>query len=147
MLRPFDRLARFIARFRYPVSLPEDVAETLGIEVSNFLSFDELIKKLSCCHSNPLRLAKYMPRRQAENAFQHATCIDRFGRKTLVSYYFPEGWVEFVLEYDGDGLLRRMYLRHKGVESEQGEEVGLCCSYIGHRMGKKPPFRRHLTVG
>lgn len=146
MLRPFDRITRFLARFRYPVTLPEDVAETLGLEVSNFLSFDELIKKLTCCNSNPLRLAKYMPRREAEHAFQHATCIDRFGRKTLVSYYFPEGWVEFVLEYDTEMLLRRIYLRHKGVEAEEGEEVNLCCSYIGHRLDKKRHFRQPVSL-
>lgn len=132
-IRPLDRFARFLARFRYPVALPEDVAETLGVNVSNFLTFDELIKKLSTCDSNPHRLAKYMPRREAERAFTNATCVEQFGRKTLISYYFPEGWIEFLLEFDSEMLLRRLYLRHKDIEAEEGVEVLLCCSYIGHK--------------
>lgn len=147
MIKPFDRVARFFARFRYPVTLPEDVTETLGIKVSNFLSFDELIKKLSSCNSNPLRLAKFMPRRDAELAFQHATCIEQFGKKTLISYYFPEGWIEFVLEFDHDMLLRRLYLRHKDIEAQEGVEVNLCSSYIGHRRRKHRPIKQTVTTG
>lgn len=141
-IKPFHRIARLFARFRYPVSLPEDVAEALGVNVSNFLTFDELIKKLTSCDSNPLRLAKYMPRREAELAFSHATCIERFGRKTLISYYFSEGWIEFVLEFDADTLLRRLYLRHKDIEEEEGIEVLLCCSYLGHKKMKSPSVKR-----
>ena len=134
MFKPLDRIARFFARFRYPVTLPEDVAETLGIKVSNFLSYNELIKQISNCESNPQRLARFMPRNEAESAFQHATCIERFGSKTLVSYYFTEGWVGFVLHFDSQLQLRRVYLRHKEIESEEGVEINLCCSYIGHRV-------------
>lgn len=134
MLKPFDRIARFFARFRYPVCLPEDVVETLGIQVSNFLSYNELIKQISSCQTNPLRLARFMPRNEAESAFKHATCIERFGSKTLVSYYFSEGWVGFVLQFDKQMQLRRVYLRHKDIKEEEGVEINLCCSYIGHRV-------------
>jgi len=144
MFKPFDRIARFFARFRYPVTLPEDVAESLGIKVSNFLSYNELIKKISTCESNPLRLARLMPRNEAESAFQHATCIERFGAKTLVSYYFSEGWVGFVLQFDSQMQLRRIYLRHKEIEEEEGVEINLCCSYIGHRMHYNP---NSITTG
>ena len=40
IFRPFIHL--FI-RFRYPVSMPEDVAADLGLDISNSLSFKEFI--------------------------------------------------------------------------------------------------------
>ncbi len=145
MFRSFDRLTRLLARFRHPFSLPEDVTETLGIQVSNFLSFDELINKMASSRCNPLSLAKYMPRREAEAAFRHATCVEKFGEKTLVSYFFPEGWVEFVLKFDKESRLRRIYLLHKGIDNEEGVEISLCCSYIGHRHRKRPQVERAVV--
>ncbi|MEC7838839.1 MAG: hypothetical protein VX777_02230 [Chlamydiota bacterium] len=147
MHKSLDRLTRFLARFRYPVSLPEDVTETLGVQVSNFLSFDELIKKVASSRCNPLSLAKYMPRKDAERAFQRATCIERFGEKTLVSYFFPEGWVEFILKFDRQSRLRRIYLLHKGIEDEGGIEISLCCSYIGNRPRKRAQVKHALSQG
>lgn len=129
MFKPLDRIARFFARFRHPVTLPEDVAETLGIKVSNFLSYHEFIKKISTSASNPQRLARLMPRNEAESAFQHATCIERFGYKTLVSYYFSEGWVGFVLDFDEHMQLKRIHLRHNEIKQEEGLEINLCRSY------------------
>lgn len=134
MIKPFDCISRFFARFRYPVTLPEDVAETLGVQVSNFLSYEELLQKISTCECNPLRLARFMPRNEAESAFKHATCIERFGSKTLISYYFSEGWVGFVLQFDSHMQLRRIYLRHNEIKNEEGLEINLCSSYIGHRL-------------
>lgn len=145
MKKPLDHLARFFARFWYPVTLPEDVTETLGVEVSNFLSFDELIKRITESNCNPLRLSKFMPRKDAESAFKHATCIEHFGEKTLVSYFFPEGWIEFILKFDRESRLRRIYLLHKGIQNEEGVEIDLCCSYIGNRLHKGPPFKRTVS--
>ncbi|MEM1282293.1 MAG: hypothetical protein AAGG81_01925 [Chlamydiota bacterium] len=146
MMKPLDRLARLFARFWYPVTLPEDVTETLGVEVSNFLSFDELIRRITQSNTNPLRLSKFMPRKDAEAAFQHATCIEHFGEKTLVSYFFPEGWVEFVLKFDGEARLRRIYLLHKDVKNEEGVEISLCSSYIGNRLQRRRRVERTVSV-
>jgi len=146
MHKSLDRLSRFFARFRYPVTLPEDVTETLGVQVSNFMSFDELIKKITSSRCNPLSLAKYMPRKEAERAFQRATCIEQFGEKTLVSYFFPEGWVEFVLKFDHQSRLRRIYLLHKEIEEVEGVEICLCSSYIGTRPRKELSIRRHHSL-
>lgn len=130
-----ERLSRFFARFRHPVALPEDVAETFGFSVSNFLSFTELVNMLeSSPMCSPHQLAKYMPRRDAESAFRRATCKECFKEKTIVSYYFPEGWIEFILYFDMEGRLRRIYLLHKNVKQEEGLEITLCCSYIGNRL-------------
>jgi hypothetical protein len=145
MKKPLDRLARLFARFWYPVTLPEDVTETLGVEVSNFLSFDELIKRITQSNCNPLRLSKFMPRKDAEAAFKHATSIEHYGEKTLVSYFFPEGWIEFVLKFDRESRLRRIYLLHKSIKSEEGVEVRLCCSYIGNRLEQRPVLTRTVS--
>lgn len=145
MMKPLDRLARLFARFWYPVTLPEDVTETLGVEVSNFLSFDELIKRITQSNTNPLRLSRFMPRKDAEAAFKHATCIEHFGEKTLVSYFFPQGWIEFVLKFDRESRLRRIYLLHKDINNEEGVEINLCCSYIGNRFQQRPTIKRTVS--
>lgn len=130
----WGRIVRFFARFWHPVALPEEVVETLGVEVSNFLSFGDLIRCLNSCHCHPPSLAKYMPRKDAETAFKKPTCVEKIGNKTLISYYFNEGWVEFVLHFDTDGRLRRIYLLHKEIEQDEGVEIQLSCSYIGDRF-------------
>lgn len=129
----FHRLSSLIARIWYPVALPEHVAEALGIKVSNFLSFKELIKILSQSPCSPKRLSRFMPRDAAELVFHHATCKEVFRHKTLVSYYLPEGWIEFVLCYDNEERLRRVYLNHKEIENESGVEIPLLCSNIVNR--------------
>lgn len=145
MIKSIDGLSRLFARFWYPVTLPEDVTETLGVEVSNFLSFDELINRITNSSTNPLRLSRFMPRRDAEKAFAHATCVEHFGEKTLVSYFFPQGWIEFVLKFDHESRLRRVYVQHKDIESEEGIEITLCCSYIGNRVKREAPMKQWMS--
>lgn len=133
MYNSLERLRRLIARFKYPVSLPQDVAEALGFNVSNFLSFDDFIHHLSTSKYYFSNLSKFMPRREAEAAFKRATRIEHFGDKTLISFFFPKGWLEFVLKFDRESRLRRIYLNHKGIENEEGLELFLGASYVGHR--------------
>jgi len=112
-------------RFRYPVTLPEDVAQALGIEMSNFVTFEEFVKCLidpQCC---PTRLMKYMPREKAEAAFGTAQRTERFCQDTLCSYYFNEGWMEFILKFDEKERLRRLYLLHKQIKEDKGVEISL----------------------
>lgn len=121
----FRYLSRFLLRFRYPVTLPEDVAGALGIDLSNFVTFDELIEKLlspECCPTNLLR---FMPREKAERAFLTAQRRERFSRSTLCSYYFNEGWLEFKLEFDAESQLRRLYLQHQKIPQDRGIEISL----------------------
>lgn len=120
-----DKFYRFFLRFRYPVSLPENVAEALGASVSNFLTFDQFVHRLTNPYFRPERIKKYMPREEVEKAFESAQRQERFLHKTLCSYYFSEGWVEFVLLFDENSKLRRIYLLHKSISKEEGVEIHL----------------------
>jgi len=134
-MKVLDGFLRIIARFWYPVALPEEVVETLGVEVSNFLSFDDLVKILAKSTCNPHRIARYMPRKEVEAAFRNATSRDIFRDKTLITYFFNEGSVEFVLYFDRYDLLRRVYLRHRCIQMEEGVEIPLRSSHvIGHKL-------------
>ena len=125
MLKLFKTIERTLLRFRYPVSLPEEVSEALGVPLSNYMSFKDLVKTLSEPLSSPKRLSRFMPRHVAENVFCNAAKQERFCEKTLISYHFPEGWVEFILQFDRESRLRRVYLLHKDIASDQGIELSL----------------------
>lgn len=116
---------RFSVRFRYPVSLPEDVAQALGINASNYLTFEEFVNQLVQPSCRPTKLTKFMPRDEAEAAFQTALRKERFKHNSLYSYYFSEGWMEFVLFFDEHSRLRRIYLQHKKISQEEGVEIFL----------------------
>lgn len=122
-MKALDHLYKLFLRFRYPVSLPEEVAEALGVNLSKFSSFQEFIEQLFNCR--PTRLTKFMPRKDAEKAFQNALQKDRFQQMSLFSYYFNEGWLEFVLQFDEQSRLRRLYLQHKQISQEEGIEIPL----------------------
>ena len=61
-MKAFDHLCRFFIRFRYPISLPEDIAEALGINLSNYITFDKFVSLLTCPSCKPTKLHKFMPR-------------------------------------------------------------------------------------
>lgn len=124
-MKAFDCLCRFLLRFRYPVSLPEEIAEALGVPLSNYLTYDEFVNRLACPNCRPTRLKKFMPREKAEEAFQGALRKEHFREKSLYSYYFNEGWIEFILQFDDQSRLRRIYLQHKQIEHDQGLEISL----------------------
>lgn len=110
VLKPFLQL---LIRLRYPVSLPEDVAKDLGLNISNSFTFTEFINYLTDPSHRPTKLMRFMPRHQAENIFRCALRQERFQQNSLFSYYFKGGWMEFVLEFDEHSRLRRLYIRHK----------------------------------
>lgn len=124
-MKILKNIRRFFLRFRYPVSLPEDIASALGVSIPNTLTFSEFIARLSDKHLVPTRLKKFMPREKAETIFALAVRKDRFAHNTLFSYYFPEGWIEFILWFDDQDRLRRLYLQHHGILSDQGVEINL----------------------
>ena len=124
-MKAFDWLWHVMVRFRYPVTLPEEIATDLGVSISNFITFEQFVEKLtsvSCC---PARLKRFMPRILAEAAFESAQRKERFGRNSLFSYYFQEGWLEFSLYFDDQSRLRRIYIQHKRLATEQGVEIPL----------------------
>jgi len=101
-------ISRFMSRFRHPVSLPEDVANDIGISVSNNLNFNEFLNYLSSLHCRPTKLRKYMPREEAEALFHSALKKENFAYNTFFSYYFDKGWLVLALYYDREGRLRRL---------------------------------------
>lgn len=125
MKKTLDAVYRFFPRLRYPVTLPEDIGEALGIAASNFSSFDEFVRLLTCPSCKPTRLMRFMPREKAEEAFKTAQRKERFQQNTLISYYFNEGWMEFILDFDDQSRLRRIYINHKQIEQERGIEIPL----------------------
>lgn len=120
IFRPFIHL--FI-RFRYPVSMPEDVAADLGLDISNSLSFKEFIHFLTDPSHRPSKLTRFMPREQAEDIFRLALRKERFQQNSLFSYHFKGGWMEFILQFDEQSRLRRLYIRHKDLK--QKHEIGI----------------------
>jgi hypothetical protein len=124
-MKAMDQLYRFFIRFRYPVSMPEDIATALGLDISNYVTFDQFVNLITHPTCKPTRISKYMPREKAEEAFRGAQCKDRFKRSTLFSFYFSEGWLEFTLEYDEQSLLRRVYVNHKQIKQDRGVELTL----------------------
>lgn len=122
-MKMIDSFGRFLARFRYPVSLPEDIAAALGIDISNFLTYDQFVSKICSCL--PTKIRKFMPREEAEKAFQLAISKERFQRNTLCSYEFSQGRIVFILKFDEEGRLRRLYMQQKHIISDQGLEIPL----------------------
>lgn len=124
-MKAFDLLCRFLIRFRYPISMPEDIAEALGLDLTNYITFDKFVSLLTCPNCKPTKLHKFMPRDKAELAFKNAHCKEFFKTSSLFSFYFAEGWMEFMLEFDDQSRLRRMYLHHKQIKQERGAEIQL----------------------
>lgn len=124
-MKALDWLFHLMVRLRYPVSLPEDIATDLGINTSNFLTFEEFVSQLTSKEHRPRRLTRFMPRDTAEAAFTSAQRKECFGRSSLFSYYFHEGWLEFKLHFDEKARLRRIYIQHRRLASELGIEIPL----------------------
>lgn len=124
-VRAAHNLLRFLLRFRYPVSLPEDIAIALGLELSNYMSFDQVLERLTHPSSPPLRLQRFMSRDGAEECFESAVRQEKFRRRTLCSYYFNKGWLEFELRFDEQARLRRLYLHHRSLSADRGVEIPL----------------------
>lgn len=111
-------LFKLLIRFRYPVSLPEDVATDLGLNLSNYLTFPEFIDCLIHSQQRPTKLIKFMPREQAERIFTMALRKERFKQNSLFSYHFNGGWMEFILQFDEQSRLRRLYICHKDLKQK-----------------------------
>jgi hypothetical protein len=118
-------LCRAILRFKYPMTLPEDIAADLGIQASNFLTFNEFVCQITSISCRPSKLKRFMAREAAEAAFESAQRKEKFGRSSLFSYYFHKGWLEFNLHFDDKSRLRRVYLQHKDLKEEKGIEIPL----------------------
>lgn len=121
----FAGVTRLISRFRYPVSLPEDVAHDLGMQLPNTLSFQQFLKLLTSPHQRPSKLRKYMTRETAEATFGSALRKDIFKSCSLYSYYFKKSWIVFSLYFDEKSRLRRVSLQCPTLPSLEGFDLAL----------------------
>jgi hypothetical protein len=117
-MKLFERLFHFFIRIRYPFSTPDDVAQDLGLNISRYLTFPEFIHSLINLNSPPSKLRRFMPREQAEQVFQSALRKEKFKQNSLFFYYFNGGWMEFMLQFDEESRLRRLYIRHKDLKQK-----------------------------
>lgn len=117
-MKVLQPLLQLFIRFRYPVSMPEDVAADLGLNISNSLNFQEFMGCLTDPRHRPTKLIRFMPRDQAEDMFRFALRKERFQQNSLFSYHFKGGWMEFVLQFDEQSRLRRLYMRHKDLKQK-----------------------------
>ena len=125
-----SKAANLLLRFRYPVSLPEEIARALGINICNKLCFDKVLNLLTS-DCKPTTVRRFMPRTLAESAFQGALRKEHFPQSSLFSFYFPAGWVEFDLRFDEHSRLRRVYVHHKLISLPNGCEMPLdCCESV-----------------
>lgn len=119
------KIKEFVHKWRYPVSSPEEVGKALGLKTTNRLTFDQFVSTLTDPTYCPTNLKKYMPREEAELAFNNAVKKEQYNQETLFYYYFNEGWMEFDLHFDQTARLRRIYLRHKHIDYDMGIEMQL----------------------
>ena len=120
-----ESLLRLISRFRYSVSLPEDIAHDLGLFLPYAPSFQEFLTLLTTSPYPPTRLRRYMSRRQAEQAFETALRKECFPSCSLFSYYFDAGWLVFTLHFDEEERLRRVYMQCPLYAPIEGSELHL----------------------
>jgi len=112
-------------RFRYPVSLPQDIGSALGVPLTNFIRFNDMLEFLLSDKCKATKLSRFMTRDKAEKAFDKAQRKDIFHRSSLYSFYFTQGWLEFDLHFDEHALLRRVYIHHKAISHPDGYELVL----------------------
>lgn len=106
----YKEISRFFSHFRYPASLPEDIALDLGIEIPKSLNFQKFLEELASPHIRLKKIYKFMPQEEAELAFNSALKKESFKSTTLFSYFFPEGWVVITLYFDEEKQLRRLHV-------------------------------------
>lgn len=117
-MKIFQAFLHLWIRFRYPVSMPEDVSSDLGLSLKNSLKFPEFIHCLIDPRHRPSKLTRFMPREEAEEIFRLAKRKERFKQNTLFSYHFKGGWMEFNLHFDEQSRLRRLYICHKDLQKQ-----------------------------
>ncbi len=121
----FEDFRYFLRRLKYPASLPEDIAEALGVECVEGLSFRELLDVVTDGKFRPGTLHKFMSRSESEAFFRSAMRTEFFRNNSLFSYYINRGWMGFELEFDSESRLRRLYFKHRCVEYDRGIEIML----------------------
>ncbi len=121
---------KLVARLRHPHTLPEEVAQILGLNVSNYLSYEQFTQLLCKQGHCPKTLMRFMPREQAERIFSSASYKEHFCNESHFSYSFKQGVIDFTLTYDAENRLRRLYLNHRGMNLDEKLEIPLNKEHI-----------------
>ncbi len=119
------QLVKLLHRFRYPVSLPHDIAHDLGLNAPPTTSLAVFLEFLCSSSPKPCRLRKWMMRCQAEASFQTALKKETFGGCSLFSYGFNKGWLVIALYFDERDLLRRAFVHCPTCEGGNKEGFDL----------------------
>ncbi len=110
----FQGMMHFFCRFKHPVSMPEEIAQDLGLnQLQNEISFKTCICSLTNPNCKPKNLWRFMKRDEAESQFHCALKKERFRSNSLFSYYLFHGWFSFDLIFDEKNRLRRVYCQHE----------------------------------
>ncbi|MBT3394282.1 MAG: hypothetical protein HN411_04140 [Waddliaceae bacterium] len=126
MLKILELFSTLRMRWYYPVSLPADISLALGIDLpQKKIAFEDLMRFLISPKIRPKRLKRFMPREKAEAVFNGAVRKDVFAYNSVYSYYFRNGWLEFILQFDNKSRLRRIYVQHKDIYQDDGVEINL----------------------
>ena len=66
-----------------------------------------------------------MPREQAEDIFLFSFCArNAFSKTPYFLITSKGGWMEFILQFDEQSRLRRLYIRHKDLSNIK-HEIGI----------------------
>ncbi|MCH9611247.1 MAG: hypothetical protein S4CHLAM81_01650 [Chlamydiales bacterium] len=120
-----ESFTRLLSRFRYPVSLPEDLAKDLGMRLSNRVTFSQLLSALNSSDLRCSRLKRYMDRENAEKIFHSALKKESFKSSSLFSYYFNKSWLVFALYFDECDRLCRIYVQCPSCSQMEGFDLHL----------------------
>ncbi len=128
-------LSHFFSHFRYPASLPEDVALDLGVDLPRAPTFCKFIEALSSPHLYSKKLYKLMSKEEVERAFSRALKRENFRSTTLFSYFFTEGWLVLTLYFDENKKLQRLYVQcPSGLGIKEGFDISLCPKYYSENF-------------
>lgn len=120
----FHKMWHFLCRFKHPVSLPEEIAQDLGLkQLQNEISFKSCICSLTGPGCQPKNLWRFMKRDEAESQFHCALKKERFSNSSLFSYYLFHGWLSFDLIFDEENRLRRVYCQHEKLSKSFEERL------------------------
>lgn len=120
-----EQFTRLISRFRYPVSLPEDLANDLGVKLANTVSFRQIIRVLHSSDFRCSRLKRLMDRQLAEDIFRSALKKESFKSSSLFSYYYNKSWLVFALYFDSENRLLRLYVQCPSCSQMEGFDIHL----------------------
>ncbi len=120
-----DSCLRLFCQFKYPLSLPDEVALAIGMRQANFIPFDLLCKTITPPRDAPKALKKYMNRKEAEKVFKSALSRKFEPLQSHFSYTVDGTTVNFTLHFDQNERLRRLVVQREEIYFAKGIDIPL----------------------